>query len=189
MKKQKFEYVVCKPCWELKYCPYGCLVEDFPAPGDKIDIEEVKNNYNEILQNIRNGVYKTENDILSAYNCLSFNSPYMWTELEEYDYSDLRCNVFGHVCPVFFHAEEFSETLQNRRWTKSRHIPRNIMLKVIRRDGQVCQVCQKNVPDDKVQFDHIIPFSKGGPTTVENLRVLCSDCNLRKSDSLKELLR
>jgi hypothetical protein len=22
----------CKPCWELKYCPYGPLVEDFPLP-------------------------------------------------------------------------------------------------------------------------------------------------------------
>ena len=21
---------VCKPCWEIKYCPYGPLVEDFP---------------------------------------------------------------------------------------------------------------------------------------------------------------
>ena len=21
---------ICKPCWELKYCPYGPLVEDFP---------------------------------------------------------------------------------------------------------------------------------------------------------------
>lgn len=20
---------ICKPCWELKYCPYGPLVEDF----------------------------------------------------------------------------------------------------------------------------------------------------------------
>ena len=24
---------ICKPCWELKYCPYGSLVEDFPI-GD-----------------------------------------------------------------------------------------------------------------------------------------------------------
>lgn len=23
--------VVCKPCWELKYCPYGVLVEEFPV--------------------------------------------------------------------------------------------------------------------------------------------------------------
>lgn len=25
---------VCKPCWELKYCPYGPLVEQFPLAGD-----------------------------------------------------------------------------------------------------------------------------------------------------------
>jgi hypothetical protein len=23
---------VCKPCWELKYCRYGPLVENFPLP-------------------------------------------------------------------------------------------------------------------------------------------------------------
>jgi hypothetical protein len=22
---------ICKPCWELKYCPYGPLVEQFPV--------------------------------------------------------------------------------------------------------------------------------------------------------------
>ena len=30
---------ICKPCWELKYCPYGPLVEDFPLlPPLKKDI-------------------------------------------------------------------------------------------------------------------------------------------------------
>lgn len=189
MKKQKFEFVVCKPCWELKYCPYGSLVEDFPGPGEEIDMERVKNTYKEILNNIANGVYKTEDDILWAYNCLLFNSPGIWSELEEYDYSELQCNVFGHVCPVFFQAENTTETRKSRRWSKSRHIPREILIKVIRRDGQVCQSCHRFVPDDKIHFDHIIPFSKGGPTTVENLRVLCNDCNLKKSDSLKEILK
>ena len=23
---------ICKPCWELKYCPYGPLVVDYPLP-------------------------------------------------------------------------------------------------------------------------------------------------------------
>jgi transcription initiation factor IIE alpha subunit len=23
---------ICKPCWEIKYCPYGQLVEQFPLP-------------------------------------------------------------------------------------------------------------------------------------------------------------
>ena len=25
---------ICKPCWELNYCPYGSLVEDFPVTED-----------------------------------------------------------------------------------------------------------------------------------------------------------
>jgi 5-methylcytosine-specific restriction endonuclease McrA len=62
------------------------------------------------------------------------------------------------------------------------------MLKVIRRDGQICQKCHRPVPDDKVEFDHIIPFAKGGTSTAHNLRLLCYDCNREKSDSLDEIL-
>ena len=25
---------ICKPCWDLKYCPYGPLVEQFPMTND-----------------------------------------------------------------------------------------------------------------------------------------------------------
>lgn len=42
--------------------------------------------------------------------------------------------------------------------------------------------------DDEVEFDHIIPHSKGGPLSVENIRLLCRACNRKKSDSLAELL-
>jgi 5-methylcytosine-specific restriction endonuclease McrA len=63
-----------------------------------------------------------------------------------------------------------------------------VMLKVVRRDGQMCQLCGCNVKDDKLHLDHIIPISRGGTSSTENLRVLCADCNLKKSDSLDELL-
>lgn len=33
-----------------------------------------------------------------------------------------------------------------------------------------------------LHVDHVIPWSKGGETTLENLRVLCSVCNIGKSD-------
>jgi 5-methylcytosine-specific restriction endonuclease McrA len=62
------------------------------------------------------------------------------------------------------------------------------MLKVIRRDGQICQACFQSVPDTEVEFDHIIPFSKGGTFTTDNLRLLCADCNRQKRVSLKEIL-
>lgn len=31
--------------------------------------------------------------------------------------------------------------------------------------------------------DHVVPKSKGGPTTFENLRVLCTRCNSRRGPS------
>src|SRR5688572_13789978 len=36
---------VCKPCWELKYCPYGPLVEDFPLPPVTRTESEEHNSY------------------------------------------------------------------------------------------------------------------------------------------------
>lgn len=108
-------------------------------------------------------------------------SSYRRDELEE-----LSCSVFGHICPVFFSAEPFTETKEDRRI--SRNIPRDVMLKVVRRDGQVCRACHKNVSDDKIEFDHVIPHSRGGPTTPENLRILCRECNRKKSEALKEIL-
>jgi 5-methylcytosine-specific restriction endonuclease McrA len=35
-----------------------------------------------------------------------------------------------------------------------------------------------------LQYDHILPVALGGGTTVENLQLLCADCNRSKSDSI-----
>ena len=95
--------------------------------------------------------------------------------------------MFGHICPVFLVAEGATETKVGRR-PPSRHIPRDVMLKVVRRDGHMCQLCGRNVSDNELHLDHIIPVSRGGISTVENLRLLCAECNREKSDSLDELL-
>ena len=36
---------------------------------------------------------------------------------------------------------------------------------------------------DNFHADHILPFSEGGPTTVENGELLCASCNLKKGNS------
>ena len=50
---------------------------------------------------------------------------------------------------------------------------------VFLRDRFHCQYCGS--PDD-LTFDHIIPRSKGGQTTWENVVAACSPCNLRKGN-------
>jgi 5-methylcytosine-specific restriction endonuclease McrA len=65
----------------------------------------------------------------------------------------------------------------------SRHIPREVMIRVVRRDNSACQACGRHLLDNEIQFDHIIPISKGGPSNESNLRTICSDCNIMKSDN------
>ena len=43
-----------------------------------------------------------------------------------------------------------------------------------------CGICHGEVKPSDVHLDHIHPFSKGGRTNAENLRVTHSRCNIRK---------
>ena len=52
---------------------------------------------------------------------------------------------------------------------------------VFLRDGFECQYCGS--PQD-LTFDHLIPRSKGGQTTWQNIVTACSPCNLRKGGKL-----
>lgn len=124
---------ICKPCWELKYCPYGVLVENFNL-------------------------------------CDDISNPY-------------RCRIFGHICPVFKVAEPLTETKEMRNIT--RVIPRSTQFKVLRRDGYICQNCKQHIDDEHINFDHIIPWSKGGPSEESNLRLLCEKCNKKRGNNFE----
>jgi len=52
---------------------------------------------------------------------------------------------------------------------------------VFLRDRFACQYCGER---DELTFDHVVPRSKGGQTTWENVVAACSPCNLTKGDKL-----
>lgn len=124
---------VCKPCWEIKYCPYGPLVEDFP------------------LKNVSD---------------------------------EKSCRIFGHDCPVFYVAEPFTETKELRNI--SRQIPRVTQFRVLKRENQICSNCGNSVRDGDIEFDHIIPWSKGGSSEESNVRLLCITCNRKKGNRYED---
>lgn len=43
--------------------------------------------------------------------------------------------------------------------------------------------CTSDAPRIPLEFDHIIPLSKGGGDTVDNLTIACKRCNGRKGAS------
>jgi hypothetical protein len=92
------------------------------------------------------------------------------------------CNIFGHICPVFFAAEAFTETDAERR--RGRYIPFCTKMRVVRRDNHTCQICGVHLRDDEVEFDHIIPLSRGGSSEEHNIRLTCFDCNRDKKDKV-----
>ncbi|MGW5923890.1 TerD family protein [Nocardia fluminea] len=59
----------------------------------------------------------------------------------------------------------------------SRSIPQDVKAQVWQRDGGACVECGDG---HYLEFDHIIPLSRGGATSVTNLQILCRACNRAK---------
>ena len=49
------------------------------------------------------------------------------------------------------------------------------------RDNGKCAQCFSNA---RLEFDHIIPFSKGGSNTYRNIQLLCEQCNRKKTNHI-----
>ena len=65
--------------------------------------------------------------------------------------------------------------LSSRIQTLSR---KNILI----RDGYTCQYCGVKLLSSELELEHVIPRSRGGQSTWENLVAACRDCNARKAD-------
>jgi len=71
-----------------------------------------------------------------------------------------------------------------------RHIPqqsralsrKNILL----RDRNTCQFCGRALPASELTLDHVLPRSRGGHSSWENLVACCYECNNRKGDRTPE---
>jgi 5-methylcytosine-specific restriction endonuclease McrA len=51
---------------------------------------------------------------------------------------------------------------------------------VLARDEHTCQYCGRRYPTHQLSLDHIMPRSRGGETTWENVVCACLSCNIQK---------
>ncbi|MBQ3285561.1 MAG: HNH endonuclease [Ruminococcus sp.] len=96
--------------------------------------------------------------------------------LEEVDQSDIsETNIVA------------SETDLSYKHQTQREPNLRLRFLVMQRDNFKCCACGASPAKDpsvELHIDHIIPWSKGGETVMDNLQTLCSKCNLGKSDLL-----
>src|SRR5215472_11186312 len=64
------------------------------------------------------------------------------------------------------------------------HLPKGRVrfsrLNIYARDGDTCQYCGRKLARNELNLDHVIPRSRGGITSWENVVCSCVPCNLRK---------
>ncbi len=59
------------------------------------------------------------------------------------------------------------------------------LLEILDRDGMVCHLCRIGIESaDDLHFDHVVPLSRGGTHTMDNIKPAHAACNLRKHDKL-----
>ena len=91
------------------------------------------------------------------------------------DAEELEAILIGVVSKhKFLLSESYSST-------KARHIPDEVKREVWDRDGGRCARCSAA---EYLEFDHIIPHSRGGANSANNVQLLCRKCNLLKSDRI-----
>ncbi len=57
---------------------------------------------------------------------------------------------------------------------------------IFRRGNGICRLCGRKCEWNDWEADHIIPWSKGGKTEIENGQILCPSCNAKKGDRTEE---
>jgi len=91
------------------------------------------------------------------------------------DYEDKERRKFERL------RKNFELTQEIEREPRRESIPEEVRIAVWRRDGGKCARCGSR---EKLEYDHIIPVSRGGSNTVRNIELLCESCNRKKKDNI-----
>ena len=96
--------------------------------------------------------------------------------------------IAGHIStvPAKALAPEYKSLFRHDGVLKRQRIPVWAKRAVFFRDRGLCSLCHKDISglvnlSSQRHFDHIVPLALGGTNELTNFQLLCSDCNLRKS--------
>lgn len=86
----------------------------------------------------------------------------------------------GWLTPGATRTEPSVTASRNGSGHVSRTLSHALRFQVLRRDGFACTYCGRQAPEVKLHIDHLVPWSRGGSNSLDNLRTACAACNLGK---------
>lgn len=98
-----------------------------------------------------------------------------------------RVNILSHYDTAVHSPTieiKLPSVLSLKRYVRPARFPAFTRFNVFLRDRFSCQYCGYT---GDLTFDHMVPRSRGGLTTWDNVVTACSPCNLRKSNRLPRL--
>lgn len=69
------------------------------------------------------------------------------------------------------------------RWLSLRAFTENQKREAYEQQNGICSLCGKYFKLEEMHADHIVPWSKGGKTVIENCQMLCTQDNIKKSNN------
>ena len=100
-----------------------------------------------------------------------------------------QCNIVFDIDNLNRFVTYLSETIKFKKSAAGQRalMTSKLRREILARDGYTCKNCgvsQRNEPNLLLEVDHIIPISKGGITSADNLQTLCWRCNRSKGNKI-----
>lgn len=95
--------------------------------------------------------------------------------------------VLSELINIIERKDSYKQSEEYKKKHERQLLTPGLRYDIMKRDGFRCVICGRTAEDEvKLHVDHIKPISKGGLTVPDNLRTLCQECNLGKSDKYDE---
>lgn len=138
---------------------------------------------------------------MAKFRCLKLDSS--WTPIEIIDWFEAFCQVYVEPYPcniLWEYPEKYKIRSQNSSWSypsiivlknftrpkKEKNVIKPSLKSILVRDLYRCGYCGVKLSGSSGTRDHIIPESKGGPSSWSNLIACCKPCQNKKKDHMPE---
>ena len=170
-----------------KELQYQSAVQEILDKECFVDYDEIK--MPEALYKWHENKFIKKNQIVPITNCafevnMSYSSPKGKVELSKSDifnFDDLFA-CFESVAHSRLDRTTYSQLVAVERG----EVSDSLRYDILNRDNFTCVICGASSRQGaRLHVDHIIPVSKGGKSTRDNLRTLCERCNIGKSNKIE----